>query len=136
LRVAPVQDPIVKKECGACHNGLSRRIVAGAVVVCDDSVPCQSFRRQRRIGHATTRQIAEYLTANAADAVKDGRKITRDLDPKTVPARITDLPTWKRKYEKRDRVSAATLARNGAKFKGDCKACHKEAERGIFEDDD
>jgi hypothetical protein len=27
------------------------------------------------------------------------------------------------------------LARKSAKFKGDCKACHADAERGIFDDD-
>jgi hypothetical protein len=64
-----------------------------------------------------------------------GAKSLRDLNPEVTPARITDLPWWKRKHEKRNRVGPAALAENAAKFKGGCKACHKGAEQGSFDDD-
>ena len=82
------------------------------------------------------KHITDYLTANAADKAGDNRRTLRGLSASDAPLRITELPSWKRKHERKDRVAPAALKRAGAKFKGDCKACHKEAEQGVFEDDD
>ena len=93
------------------------------------------FGDNAELDAAATRHITEYLAANAADSAKQNHVVLRDLAPTEAPARITALPWWTRKHERRDRVAPAALARAGAKFKGDCKACHQDAERGIFDDD-
>jgi hypothetical protein len=135
LAVPPMSDPTAKKECGACHMlyppallpARSWRAITGDLA--------NHFGDNAELDAATTKALTDYLVANAGDARGGGSKIMRGLDPAVTPERITDLPWWRRKHEKRDRVAPATLARKGAKFKGDCKACHTGAEKGYFEDD-
>ena len=126
-RVAPVRDPVVKKECGACH------IVYPAALL-----PAQSWRTMMaglkdhfgdnaELDEATTRRIADYLVAGAASERK------RRIAPAAL--RITEQPWWTRKHEKRGRVSTRALAKAGAKSKSECKACHEGAEQGVFEDE-
>ncbi|RAI37580.1 hypothetical protein CH341_29405 [Rhodoplanes roseus] len=93
------------------------------------------FGDNAALDDATVAHIAAYLEANAADAKARNRKMLRDLSGAVTPARITELPWWTRKHERKDRVTPATLARKGAKFRGDCKACHEDAERGLFDEE-
>ena len=134
LRIAPVKDPVVAKECGACHMVYPAGLLPARSWSAMTAKLADHFGDNAELDAATVKRITDYLTANAAENAD--RHVLRGLDAKAVPARITELPSWKRNHEKRDRVAPAKLARAGAKFKGDCKACHKEAERGIFEDDD
>jgi len=135
LRLAPVKDPVVAKECSACHMLYPAGLLPArswSTIMADLA---NHFGDNAELDAATTRHITEYLTANAADSAKQNRVVLRGVAPTEVPERITALPWWIRKHERKDRVTAATLARRGAKFKGDCKACHQDAERGIFDDD-
>jgi hypothetical protein len=135
LKLAPVRDKTVAKECAACHMLYpSALLPARSWATMLDNLQ-DHFGENAALDEATTKAIADYLVANAADAGGQGWRTFRDLDPQTTPTRITDLPWWKRKHEKRDRVSPTTLAKNGAKFRGDCKACHRGAEQGLFDDD-
>lgn len=135
-QVPPVAHQATKKECSACHMlyppallpARSWRALMGNLK--------DHFGDNAELDDATTKAIADYLADNAGDTRRGASKITRQLDAKVTPQRITDLPWWRRKHEKKDRVAAATLKRKGAKFKGDCKACHEEAELGVFEDND
>ena len=94
------------------------------------------FGDNAELDATTAQRVADYLAANAADRLAISSKVLRGLDPALVPKRITELPWWTRKHEKKGRVGAMKLARKGAKFKGDCKACHADAEHGIFDDDE
>jgi cytochrome b len=58
-----------------------------------------------------------------------GYKINRSIDPRETPLRITATPYWQDKHQKiPDRIW------HGAKVgsKGNCTACHRDAERGTF----
>jgi cytochrome c2 len=134
LRIPPVKDPVVAKECGACHMVYPAGLLPAKSWSAMTANLGNHFGDNAELDAATTKRITDYLTANAAETAD--RHVLRGLKADAVPERITDLPSWKRKHEKRDRVAPAALVRAGAKFKGDCKACHKQAERGIFEDDD
>lgn len=135
LSVPPVKQPVVQKECAACHMLyppalLPARSWRGMVGNLQDH-----FGENAELDEATARTIADYLAANAGDTRQGASKLMRGLDAKATPARITELPWWKRKHERKNRVAPATLAKKGAKFKGDCKACHKDAEKGFFDED-
>ncbi|MEZ5788413.1 MAG: hypothetical protein R3D62_18485 [Xanthobacteraceae bacterium] len=136
LRLAPVKDPVVAKECSACHMLYPAGLLPARSWSAMMADLANHFGDNAELDAATTKHIAGYLTANAADGAKQNRVVLRGLASTEMPARITALPWWMRKHEKRDRVAPATLARKGAKFKGDCKACHQDAERGFFDDDD
>lgn len=136
LRVAPVKDPVVAKECSACHMLYPAGLLPARSWSAMMADLANHFGDNADLDAATTKRITDYLTANAADGAKPNRVVLRGLASTEVPPRITALPWWIRKHEKRDRVAPATLARKGAKFKGDCKACHQDAERGFFDEDD
>ena len=133
LRLAPVKDSVVAKECSACHMLYPAGLRSWSAIIAELA---NHFGDNAELDATTAQQVADYLAANAAGGVGISSKVLRGLDPALVPKRITELPWWIRKHEKRGRVGAAELARKGAKFKGDCKACHADAERGIFNDDE
>jgi hypothetical protein len=134
-RVLPIKDPVVAKECSACHMLYPAGLLPARSWAATTANLTDHFGDNAELDAATTQRVADYLAANAADSAKGSGKVLRGLGPAAVPTRITELPWWTRKHDKKDRVAPATLARKGAKFKGDCKACHADAERGIFDDD-
>jgi hypothetical protein len=135
LSLTRVRDKTVAKECAACHMLYPPALLPARSWSSIVANLNNHFGENAALDDATTKAIADYLVANAADTGGIGTNLLRDLPPEVTPARITDLPWWKRKHEKRNRVGPVALAENGAKFKGDCKACHKGAEQGLFDDD-
>lgn len=135
LWTPPVNDALVAKECSACHM----LYPAGLL-------PARSWGRlmgdlknhfgdNAELDGDTTKRVLAYLATNAADQGGRNPKVLRGLPTAEAPMRITELPSWLRKHDKKDRVSPATLVRRNAKFQGDCAACHKDAVEGYFEDD-
>jgi hypothetical protein len=135
-KVAPVTDKVVAKECSSCHMLYPAGLLPARSWTAVMAGLSDHFGDNASLDEATAKQITDYLTANAADKAGDNRRALRSLAAAEAPLRITELPSWKRKHERKDRVAPEALKRAGAKFKGDCKACHKEAEQGWFEDDD
>ncbi|MFL9824431.1 hypothetical protein ABTU92_06115 [Rhodoplanes sp. SY1] len=135
LRLDPVRDPVVKAECGACHLVYPAGLLPARSWRAMTANLSNHFGDNAALDQATTDRIAAYLAANAADAAGRNSKMMRKLPPEVTPARITELPWWTRKHERKDRVAPATLARKGAKFRGDCKACHEDAEQGWFDEE-
>jgi hypothetical protein len=135
-RLSPIKDPVVAKECSACHMLYPAGLLPARSWAAITANLTDHFGDNAELDAATTQRVADYLAANAADSAKGSGKVLRGLGPVAVPTRITELPWWTRKHDKKDRVTPATLARKGAKFRGDCKACHADAERGIFDDDE
>jgi hypothetical protein len=134
-RVAPVKDPVVIKECGACHMVFQpiflparswQKMMAGLK---------DHFGENAELDEATAKGIEEYLTANAGDRGYFRGHALRGLAGADVPLRISETPWFMRKHEKRGRISPAALQRAKAKSKSDCIACHKDANKGDYEDD-
>lgn len=135
LRTPPVSDPIVAKECSACHMLYPAGLLPARSWAKLSAGLKDHFGDNAELDVDTTKKVQDYLTANAADKAGRTPKVLRDLAKTAEPIRITELPWWKRKHERKDRTSPATLAKKGAKFKGDCAACHKEAAKGFFDED-
>ena len=135
LRTAPIADAVTAKECSACHMlyppGLlparSWEVMMGNLK--------DHFGDNADLDEAVRRQITFYLVHNAADTSGTGRKLLRDLPRGAAPARISEMPWFLRKHERKGRIAPETLARRGAKSPGDCQACHRDAAKGVFEDD-
>ncbi|KAA5596245.1 hypothetical protein [Blastochloris sulfoviridis] len=175
LRVPPVNDPVVAKECASCHMLYPAGLLPARSWTALMASLKDHFGDNAELDADTAKRITDYLVANSADTLpgrrgrdrhswlgdwwhgerhhdegRHGERVRwRDDDardsgrtpaapatPTVVPTRITELGWFKRKHEKRDRIAPATLKKKGAKFAGDCKACHQDAERGIFEDED
>lgn len=135
LNVKPVTDPIVRKECSACHMLYPAGLLPARSWTTMMDGLASHFGENAELDDALRRSITEYLTANAADSGGRTNKMLRGLARKVTPVRITELPYWKRKHERKGRVSPETLKRRGARTPADCKACHTDAEKGRFDDD-
>ena len=133
--VPPVKDATVLKECGACHMAYPAGLLPARSWTAIMSGLDDHFGDNAELDAETARRIGAYLTANSADGRGARSEIPRGLQQGTAPLRITELPWWQRKHEKRGRVAPTTLARRGAKAKSDCVACHQDAARGFFDDD-
>ena len=117
--VPAIADDIVKKECGACHMAFQpqflpadswRKIMQGLQ---------DHFGEDASLDEETTRHIGDYLASHA------GR--SRGSKPVT---RITELGWFVQEHS--DEVSSAAKKRAGSM--ANCVACHRGADKGIFED--
>jgi mono/diheme cytochrome c family protein len=131
LRVAPVSDPIVAKECGACHMPYPPALLPAQSWKAIVSGLKDHFGENAELDAKTTKHIADYLEANAADARGGLSGILRGVPKDRTPTRITDFPWWQRIH---GRFSAATLKRHGIKSAANCAGCHRAAPRGYFEE--
>lgn len=122
--VRAVTDPVVKKECGACHMTYQPGFLPAAswqriVATLDDH-----FGEDASLDEAARKQIEDYLVAHA------GR---RKADAANPPMRITGLGWFRNEH---GGSGMQRLARKrGAKTMSDCAACHRGAEAGQFDDD-
>jgi len=120
-RVPPVADETALKECGACHMAYQPRFL-----------PAESWRRlftdlsdhfgeDASLSEPVRRQVLDYYVAHAG----------RDIGA-APPLRITELDWWQREHRKVKEVAWRSAE---VRFKGNCVACHKQAEQGIYEDE-
>ena len=125
--------PSYGEECGACHfayqpellpSGSWEKILTGFE---------DHFGEMMELDPESEKIIGEYLKANAAEhsSAKRAVKIMRSLRDQT-PLRITEIPYIQQKH---DEVSLTVLKRKLIGSLSNCSACHKTAEKGIYEDD-
>lgn len=121
-RVPPVTDPVVQKECGACHMAFQPAFLPAASWRAMMGELSNHFGEDAWLPPETAKHVEDWLVAHA------GRQPTDAANP---PLRITELRWWTREHE--HEVSQAMWDKAGSK--GNCKACHRDAERGLYEDD-
>lgn len=66
------------------------------------------------------------ITGGDEDA---GHKISRSIDPRETPLRVTETPYWLGKH---DEIDAAVWKRPQVGSSANCVACHENAERSVF----
>jgi hypothetical protein len=134
----PVANETVRLECSDCHITYQPRML-----------PQRSWRKlmdglgdhfgeELNLDEATRQEVLRYLLDNAAD--RSGRKrghgkggkFSRGLGPNDAPIRITDTPCWQKKH---DELPKSVWSDPRIAAKGQCEACHTEAERGLYDDD-
>lgn len=135
IRLSPVSDPVVAKECKACHMLYPAGLLPARSWQALMGDLKNHFGENADLDEPTRKAITDYLTANAADANGRGNKMLRGLAADATPLRISELPYFLRKHGKKGRISPETLTRRGANWPGDCQACHRGAEQGSFDDD-
>lgn len=119
--LAAVKDPLTLKECGACHIAFPPALLPAAswkAVMAD--LP-NHFGEDASLPADKVAAISEYLTQNA------GRS---GLVAGAPVLRISEQGWWIREH--RNEVPPARWAEVGSK--ANCKACHRKAEQGDFED--
>ncbi|NJL08938.1 MAG: cytochrome C [Methylacidiphilales bacterium] len=129
----PVKDPLVIKECAACHMAFPAGMLPARSWTVMMAGLSDHFGENAALDAETARKIEDYLVANAAGAGRDRGKPLRGLKPNDTPQRISELPWFIREHGK----DIAQKSRQNPKVKtvANCVACHENAAKGYFEDD-
>lgn len=139
----PIADPIVAKECGACHMKFPAGLMPAASWQAIVAGLNDHFGENAGVDAATALHMVTYLAANAevemaprpARGANDAAK-AQAVIPAAIaeaPLRITELGWFRKKHGPR-RISPAVLTKKNARSAGDCLACHKDAEKGLFDE--
>jgi hypothetical protein len=123
-----------QQECASCHLAYSpallpksswQRVMGGLE---------QHFGENASLDPATQADILSFLEANAADSGRSriGDKVMQRMDTKAAPLRITETRWFVKKH---DEVPRATWARTSVGSAANCAACHRQAEKGVFDED-
>lgn len=129
----PVPNQTYKNTCGECHlayppcllpSGSWEKILNRMKDHFGEEVPC---------GATEQKEISQYLKENGADRASGKRsaKIMKGLKG-TTPLRITEVPYIRHKHRE---ISKEVLSRKTIGSLSNCRACHKTAEQGNFDDD-
>jgi hypothetical protein len=131
----PVGNEAVRHECSDCHIAYQpqmlpqrswRKLMDGLA---------DHFGEELSLDPATAQEVLGYLLDNSADksGKKAAQKFLRGIRSGDIPIRITETPRWKKKHHE---LPERFWSDPRIAFKGDCGACHTEAERGRYDDDD
>ncbi|MGQ7793561.1 diheme cytochrome c [Faunimonas sp. B44] len=123
-RLPPVGHAATAKECGECHMVYQPGLLpAASWAAIMDGLP-DHFGEDASLPPALAAEIRAYLVGAAGAG---GR---RRADGTIL--RITEQPWWIREH---DEVRASEWKRAEVISKANCVACHKDAERGLYDDD-
>lgn len=132
LDVAPVNEPLYREECGACHFAYQpgllpekswRKMMLGLE---------DHFGDNAELDSETQNKLLEYLVANSADKsnYKRSKRILGSLRQDEVPLRISDTLYFERKHDEiplryvKDNKDVASYS--------NCTACHTRADAGSY----
>jgi hypothetical protein len=130
----PVTNLTYRTTCGECHFPYPTGLLpASSWKVILDRMK-DHFGEQVSINPKSKEEILHYLTENGADqsSSKKSIKIMKSLKGQT-PLRITEIPYIRDKHHE---ISKETLSRKAIGSLSNCIACHKNAERGNFDEDE
>jgi hypothetical protein len=82
------------------------------------------------LDEASRAEIEAYLVQNAADAGGRSSELLYRVAPDDTPLRISEMPWFRSEHD--GEVSSRRLKKAGSM--ANCAACHRGADRGIFED--
>ncbi|WP_155326300.1 diheme cytochrome c [Desulfosarcina ovata] len=129
----PVSNTTYSEHCSACHFAYQpgllpseswRKILQSSEDHFGDTVDLDAEARE---------EIHAYLTLNAANtsSSKLSQKIMHCLDGQT-PLRITDIPYIRKAHHE---IGRNVVNRPSVGSLSNCIACHRDADRGIYDDD-
>lgn len=130
--VPPVSEPATIEECGECHLAFPPAFLPARSWARMMDGLADHFGEDATLPSDTARTIRAYLMQNAGDATggKLARKYMRRVQPDGAPLRITENPAFLREHRFRPEV----WKRPEVVTASNCPACHRDAERGFFED--
>ena len=135
----PFQSPALpdnaawREACGECHLAYHPTLLPARSWQKLMAGQADHFGEDLALDPATLQEITAFLVNNAAESrlSEPAWKISSTTPPDQTPLRITDTPYWKKKHQD---IPAAVWKLPKVKDKGNCSACHLDAEQGGFED--
>ncbi len=122
-----------QQECASCHIAFAPAFLPKASWRAMMGNLDDHFGDNASLDPATRDEILRFLEANAADSgsSKAGRRVMRSLPPGAAPRRITETRWFVNEH---DEVSRATWKRESVGSPANCAACHRQAEKGQFDE--
>lgn len=119
--------------CGACHFVYQPELLPAASWKKILGGTDDHFGETVDLDEGARREISEYLASNAAEtsSAKIAGKIMGCLGG-TTPLRITDNPCFRKEHHA---ITPQTVQRKSVGSLSNCIACHRTAERGVYDDD-
>jgi hypothetical protein len=130
----PVTDPVTKAACGECHMAFQPAFLpARSWAKMMDNLK-DHFGDNAAMAADKADHVRKVLMAGAADVDggRMGAKVMKRLEPGSTPLRITETAGFRRKH---DGLAESAWKRPDVLTKSNCVACHKAADKGIYEDD-
>lgn len=124
----PITDPVVLKECSACHLAFPPQLLPAASWEKMMGNLANHFGEDATVSKAAQQQILDYHVQNSGDVtnIREGRRTIEGLPAGSM--RFTQSPRFISKHNNLDFV------KRKAKSKLDCMACHAGADKGNFDD--
>lgn len=138
--VAPVQNQRYTEECGACHFAYQPGLlpaVAWQRVMEPDALTAH-YGEDAWLPESDRQAIADYLRANAADQAKRSRSRAFAVESGATGSdqplpRITETRYFRNEHHE---VPSRLIGPDRpVRSLSDCSACHRDAERGVYNDD-
>ena len=123
--------PVYLEECGSCHLAYSATLLPGRSWQKMMAGLEDHFGENAELDDATRDEFENYLVHESGCV--SYKKLFRSLG-NAAPLRITELPYFVHEH---DKIPARFIAGNEqVKSLSQCNACHRDAERGRFDEDD
>jgi hypothetical protein len=132
-RYTPVEDPLVKKECGACHMAFQPAMLPKRSWNKLMDGLADHFGEDASLSPDKTEAIRAYLVKHAADTGWWSGRFMRGIADDATPLRITETRHWIHEHSEEVRPSAWKNPKVGSK--ANCPACHRRAALGDYEDE-
>lgn len=133
-RLRPVTDPETLAACGECHMAFQPALLPARSWERMMGQLSDHFGDNAAMAPDKAERVRKVLVDGAADTGggKAGAKAMRGIGRDQVPLRITETPRFIAKHE---RVAEREWKRPEVLSKANCPACHRGAERGLYDDD-
>lgn len=130
---AVANDPLYQKECASCHFAYQPALL-----------PKTSWQEMMKnlenhygadasLDEEDAKKITEYLSANSMESSNSRRaqKALRSTNPNVIYSSITQIPYFEKKHRK---IPQHLINQKEVKSLSRCASCHKEADKGIYDD--
>lgn len=126
-------DPLWQEECGSCHLAYHPSLLPEKSWQAMFAQQLDHFGEELALDDVTVTNLLRHAQANSAErgGSEAAVRISMSTPADAVPLRITGLDYWQAKHRRLDAGVWKTSAVHG---KGDCGACHYDAEQATFED--
>ncbi len=135
VTIKPVNNEIYKNECGSCHFAYPAGLLPSSAWNKMMSNLSNHFGDDASVDEKTFQTLSSYLNENSAEKsmnYKRSRKIVENLNG-TIPDSISKMPYIKKKHKE---IKENLITQKDVKGLFNCTACHKNAEKGIFSEED
>ncbi len=122
-----------RDSCGGCHGPFHPTLLPARSWTAHLDRPDNHFGLQWQFDPKTLAEIRAFLQQNSAETemTEASYRINKSIPAEVTPLRITETAFW---IEKHGRIDNATWSNSAVGSKSNCRACHRDADFGTYDD--